>query len=48
MLEHSTAAFQAWESITIVIKTENELMPTRPIISAKTKTALQRCVLGNY
>ena len=37
LLEHSTAASLAGESKTV--KTENESLPAKPIISAKAKTA---------
>ena len=38
MLEHSTAASQKRESTATVIKTVNELMATRPIISEQART----------
>ena len=37
LLEHSTAASQARENTATIINTENELIPTRPIISTKQK-----------
>ena len=38
MLEHSTAASQKRENTATVIKTINELMATRPIISEQART----------